>query len=132
MLSIKIGKAMQEVMTVQAERIARETKCSRRSSILGGAGLVQTLVFAYLRNRLATCEELAQTAATLGYAVSPQAIDARCTPQTAECLRQLVEDAVQQAITADECVSPLLNRFSSVCLQDSSTVSLPDAAGARA
>ena len=70
MLSIKIGKAMQEVMTVQAERIARETKCSRRSSILGGAGLVQTLVFAYLRNRLATCEELAQTAATLGYAVS--------------------------------------------------------------
>jgi hypothetical protein len=127
MLSIKIGKAMQEVMTVQAERIARETKCSRRSSILGGAGLVQTLVFAYLRNRLATCEELAQTAATLGYAVSPQAIDARCTPQTAECLRQLVEDAVQQAITADECVSPLLNRFSSVCLQDSSTVSLPDA-----
>ena len=127
MLSIRIGKAMQEVMTVQAERIARETKCSQRRSLLGGAGLVQTLVLGYLRSRLATCEELAQTAATLGYPVSPQAIDERCTPQTAECLRRLVEEAVQKAITADQCVSPLLNRFSSVCLQDSSTVSLPDA-----
>src|ERR1035437_8830370 len=127
MLSIRIGKAMQEVMTVQAERIARETKCSRRASILGGAGLVQTLVFGYLRNRLATCEELAQTAAILGYPVSPQAIDERCTRETAECLRQLVEEAVQKVITADKCVSPLLDRFQSVCLQDSSVVGLPDA-----
>ena len=127
MLSIRIGKAMQEVMTVQAERIARETRCSQRTSILGGAGLVQTLVFGYLKSRLATCEELAQVAATLGYPVSPQAIDERCTPQTAECLRQLVEEAVQKAITADDCVSPLLDRFQSVCLQDSSTVGLPDA-----
>jgi hypothetical protein len=127
MLSIRIGKAMQEVMTVQAERIARETKCSRRTSILGGAGLVQTLVFGYLRSRLATCEELAQTAAILGYPVSPQAIDERCTPETAECLRRLVEEAVRKAITADKCVSPLLDRFQSVCLQDSSVVGLPDA-----
>jgi Transposase DDE domain len=127
MLSIRIGEAMQEVMTVHAERIARETKCSRRRSILGGAGLVQTLVFGYLRNRLATCEELAQTAAILGYPVSPQAIDERCTPETAECLRRLVEEAVQKAITADKCVSPLLARFASVSLQDSSIVGLPDA-----
>jgi hypothetical protein len=126
MLSIRIGKAMQEVMTVQAERIARETRCSQRTSILGGAGLVQTLVLGYLKSRLATCEDLAQTAATLGYPVSPQAIDERCTPQTAECLRRLVEEAVQKAITADKCVSPLLDRFQSVCLQDSSTVGLPD------
>jgi hypothetical protein len=127
MLSIKIGKIMQELMTVRAECIARETKCSRRTSILGGAGLVQALVFGYLRNRLATCEELAQTAAILGYPVSPQAVDERCTPETAECLRQLLEEAVQAAITADKCVSPLLARFTSVCLQDSSIVGLPDA-----
>lgn len=127
MLSIRIGKAMQEVMTVRAEQIARETKCSRRTSILGGAGLVQALVFGYLRNRLATCEELAQTAAILGCPVSPQAIDERCTPETAECLRRLVEEAVQKAVTADKCVSPLLARFGSVCLQDSSIVGLPDA-----
>ena len=118
---------MQEVMTVQAERIARETRCSQRLSTLGGAGLIQTLVLGYLKSRLATCEELAQTAATLGYPVSPQAIDERCTPQTAECLRRLVEEAVQKAITADKCMSPLLDRFQCVCLQDSSTVGLPDA-----
>lgn len=127
MLSIKIGKAMQEVLTVQAERIARETKCSQRVSVLGGAGLIQTLVLGYLKSRLATCEELAQTAAMLGYPVSPQAIDERCTQPTAECLRRLVEEAVRKAITADQCVSPLLNRFASVSLQDSSTVGLPDA-----
>ena len=53
MLSIRIGKAMQEVMTVQAERIARETRgAASAPPILGGAGLVKTLVFGYLKSQL--------------------------------------------------------------------------------
>jgi hypothetical protein len=89
--------------------------------------LVQTLVLGYLKERLASCEDLAQTAGSVGCQVSPQAVDQRCTQATAECLRRLVEEAVQEVVAAEENLSPLLNRFSSVCLQDSSTVSLPDA-----
>jgi hypothetical protein len=82
MLSIRIATAMQEVMTVQAERIAWETKCSRRASVLGGAGLVQTLVFGYLKRRMASCDELAQTAATLGWNRAATATTARpCRPR---------------------------------------------------
>jgi hypothetical protein len=127
MLSTIVAKAMQRLLTVRAEEVARETGCTQRASELGGAGLVQTLVFGYLNNPLASCEDLAQTAATLGHPVSPQAIDQRCTAATAECLRRLVEEAVGEVIAAKEILSPLLSRFAAVCLQDSSTVGLPDA-----
>ena len=127
MLCIRVAKAMQDLLTTRAEEVASETGCSQRASKLGGMGLVQTLVFGYLKDRLASCEDLAQTAATAGYPVSPQAIDQRCTPAAAECLRRLVEEAVKVAIAAEENLTPLLDRFTAVCPQDSSTVSLPDA-----
>jgi hypothetical protein len=127
MLSIKVAKAMQDLLTRRAEEIARQTGCSQRASKLGGAGLVQALVFGYLKDRLASCEDLAQTAATAGYPVSPQAIDQRCTQATAECLQRLAEEAVRVVIAAEENLSPLLDRFTAVCPQDSSTVTLPDA-----
>jgi Transposase DDE domain len=127
MLSIKVAKAMQDLLTAKAEEIARQTGCSQRASKLGGAGLVQTLVFGYLKDRLASCEDLAQTAATTGHPVSPQAIDQRCTQATARCLQRLVEEAVKVVIAAEENLAPLLHRFTAVCPQDSSTVGLPDA-----
>lgn len=127
MLSSRIAEVMQRLLTVRAEEVARQTGCSQRSSPLGGAGLVQTLVLGYLKDSVASCEDLAQTAGSVGCPVSPQAIDQRCTQATAECLRRLVEEAVQEAIAAEKNLSPLLDRFSAVCLQDSSTVSLPDA-----
>jgi len=127
MLCIKIAEAIQEVLTVRAEQLARQTGCSQRKSKLGGAGLVQTLVFGYLANRQATNEELAQTAAILGYPVSPQAIDQRCGEATADCLRAVMEEAVQHALATDELPPSLLQRFTAVCLQDSTTVTLPDA-----
>ena len=43
MLSIKVAKAMQDLLTTRAEEIARQTGCSQRASKLGGAGLVQAL-----------------------------------------------------------------------------------------
>jgi len=49
---------------------------------------------------------------------SPQAIDRRCTENTARCLRRLVEEGVQEVVAADEALPVLLQRFTAVCAQD--------------
>ena len=127
MLSKGLAKVLQWLLTDRANELTRESKACQRQGKLGGAGLVQTLVFGFLARPRATCEELAQTANSLGYAVSPQAVDQRCTAPASDCLRRLAEEAVQQVIITQPALPPLLQKFSSVELLDSTTLTLPDA-----
>lgn len=85
-----------------------------------------------LNNPQATLAELAQTAAGLGVNISPQGLDQRFTPQAAECLQQVLGDAVMRVITADPVAVPILQRFpGGVEVLDSTTLPLPDALGDR-
>ena len=62
---------------VSAERAARASGFVRRASKLSGARFVQPLVFGWLAPPAARLSHRAQTAATLGAPVTPQARDAR-------------------------------------------------------
>ena len=72
-----VADAVRTVLTTEANRLARESGFVQRDSKLGGAKFAQTLVFGWLANPAATLEELAQTAATLGVAITPQGLDQR-------------------------------------------------------
>jgi hypothetical protein len=85
------------------------------------------LVFGFLGNPQASLEELAQTAATLGVPITPQALDQRFTPAAAACLEHVLRAAIIRVIAADPVAIPLLARFTAVSVQDSSTIVLPDA-----
>src|ERR687886_2939254 len=121
-----VAATMQEVLTSTADEAARATKFVQRQSPLGGATFTQTLVFGFLANPLAALEELAQTAATLGVAVSPQALDQRCTETAARCLERVLSQAITRAMAAAPVAMPILERFTAVYLQDSSTIVLPE------
>jgi hypothetical protein len=88
---------------------------------------MQTLVFGWLANPDATLDELAQTAAMLGVAISPQGLAARFSPAAAACGRGVLEAGLQQLLAADPVAVPLLQRFNGVYLQDSTQVALPAA-----
>jgi hypothetical protein len=123
----QVARAMREILTTTADEAARATRFVQRTSPLGGATFSQTLVFGFLGNPQATLEELAQTAATLGVAITPQALDQRFTAAAAACLKQVLTAAISQVIAAEPVAIPLLARFPAVYLQDSSTIVLPDA-----
>jgi hypothetical protein len=91
-----------------------------------GAKFVQTLVFGWWDNPAATYEQLAQTATGLGVPMTAQGLDHRFTKQAAACLKQTLEQAVQQAIQAEAVLLPVLQRFNGVYLQDGTTIRLPD------
>jgi hypothetical protein len=117
---------MREILTTTANEAARTTRFVQRTSPLSGATFSQTLVFGFLGNPQATLEELTQTAATLGVEISPQALDQRFTASAAACLHQVLLTAIARVITAEPVTIPLLQRFTAVYVQDSSTIVLPD------
>jgi hypothetical protein len=117
---------MREILTTTADEAARTTRFVQRTSPLSGATFSQTLVFGFLGNPQATLEELTQTAAALGVEISPQALDQRFTTSAAACLQQVLLTAIARVITAEPVTIPLLQRFTAVYVQDSSTIVLPD------
>lgn len=84
------------------------------------------MVFGFLANPDASLEELAQTAATLGVPISAQALDQRFSPTAASCLEIVLSHTISQVVAAAPVAVPLLERFTAVFLQDSSTIVLPD------
>ncbi|MEK9150359.1 MAG: IS4 family transposase, partial [Candidatus Desantisbacteria bacterium] len=122
----KVANVMQSVLTYTADAIARKTGFIKRLRKLTGSGFVQTLVFGWLSNPTATLEELTQTAASLGISITPQGLDKRFTQKAANFIKKVLESAVATVIAQKPVAIPVLQRFSSVYIQDSSTITLPD------
>ena len=127
----QVATTMQEILGPVADRAARATGFVQRQSKLTGAAFVQTLVFGWLAQPQASLSQLAQAAATVGVAITPQGLDARFTPAAADCLREVLERAVRAVITADPVAIPVLRRFSQVVVQDCTVISLPAELGER-
>ena len=122
-----VAEAMQMVLTSTAEAAAYNSGFVRRRSKLTGSAFVQTLTFGWLSNPEATLEDLAQTANTLGVAISPQGLDQRFTPRAAACVLEVLQAAVARVLTADPVAIPILQRFpGGVMILDSTTLALPD------
>ncbi len=122
----EVAQAMSRVLTGVAQQAAAETGLVQRRSKLTGPGLVQTLVFGWLADPDASLSSLTQMAATLGVTISPQGLFQRFTPQGAECLYRVLQEALGQVIDAEPVAIPLLRRFTAVLIQDSSVIMLPD------
>ncbi len=123
----QVADALQDVFGLVAQGLARDTRFVQRESKLGGAHFVQTLVFTYLANPEATLEELSQTAAALGVAITPAGLTQRFTAEAATFLQEVLGAAVTRTLAADPLAIPLLERFAGVYLEDSTSIVLPDA-----
>ena len=123
----KVAGVLQRVLMDTAEEAARASGCVRRVRRFTGATFVQTLVLGWLAHPAATLDQLCQTAATRGVAITPQGLAARFTGAAATCLRQVLEAAVTEVVATDPAVLPLLDRFAAVVVQDSTLIALPDA-----
>lgn len=122
----QVSEAIHTVLSSVADEAARQTGFVRRHRRLKGSTFVQTLVLGWLGNPDASLEELTQTAAALGVDISPQGLDQRFNREAALCLEQVLSASVSQLVASESVSIPILERFSAVVIQDSSTVVLPD------
>jgi hypothetical protein len=125
----QLAQTLQHVFTITADVAARATGFVQRRSKLSGAAFVQALVFGWLADPQASIAALAQAAAAVGVAISPQGLDQRCTEAAAAFLEEVLGAAVQAVIAAAPVAIPLLQRFSAVVLLDCTSIVLPDALG---
>lgn len=125
----QVSVALQSVLTVGANRLARRYGVVERERKLTGASLAQALVLGWLHRPDATLEQLAQMAAACGKPVRPQAIDQRFREPTAKFFQHLLEEAVGQVVTAEPVAIELLKRFAGVWLEDSTLIRLPTCFG---
>ena len=122
----QVSKAMQHVLMEVADEAGRMSGFIQRERKLSGSSFVRAMVFGWMSNGEASLSELNQAAASVGVGISTQGLDRRFTAQAAACLKQVLEAAVKEMIGCEPMNIPVLKRFSSVRLIDSSTVSLPD------
>jgi Transposase DDE domain len=124
----QVGKQMQWVLEERACVLARETGCVKRQRKFSGADLVQMLVFGFQQHPHASLEELASTAELRDVSVTDTAVDKRFTPECARLVHAVLEELTSIVVeAAQEVPIRLLRRFSAVILQDSSSITLPDA-----
>jgi Transposase DDE domain len=121
----RAGEALQTLFGPLAVQAAEVSQVIVRRRNLTPLSLARTFVLGFLHKPMASDEDLARLAAQAGTPVTPQAIEQRHTPKLVRFLKELFYLATKQVVAADKALAPLLQRFSSVVLLDSSTIALP-------
>ena len=122
----QVQAALKGCFEESAVQAAQEAGVIHRQRKFSAVSLAQTFVLGLLSNPRATTTDLAGTAALAGVDVSPQAIEKRFTPELADFLKNLFISATQKVVASSETMAPILERFTSVILLDSSGVRLPE------
>jgi hypothetical protein len=122
----QVEQAIRYVLCEAADQFAWTTGLIKRQGKVTGPSFAQTLVLGWLTDPKASLEALAQQAADVGLDMTAQGLDKRFTQAAATFLQALFEVALGQVVLADPVAIPLLSRFAAVCLEDSSTIRLPE------
>jgi hypothetical protein len=122
----RVGSALQQLFGQVAQQAADDSGVIERTRKFTALSLARTFVLGFLQNPKASDEKLAQMAAQCGAAVTPQALEQRQTPKLVAFLQKLFGGAAKLVVGSDTALAPILERFTSVTLLDSSTLSLPD------
>jgi len=122
-----VAESLMTLLTTEAESAAKEVGLIRRQRKVTGPLLAQTWVLGWLSKPDESRSGLVSMAATVGLRISAQGLAQRATGVGAAFLLRLLEKATEIVVCADPAVRPLLDRFSSVTVLDSSVIRLPDA-----
>lgn len=122
----KVGDELQRLFGEATERVAAETGVIQRQRKFTAISLAKTFSLGFLHNPAATDEDLAQMAAQCGVEVTPQAIEQRHTWRLVHFLEGLFREGIQVVIGSARSLAPILERFTSVDMLDSSTITLPE------
>src|SRR5258708_5408701 len=122
-----VEQSLKHILEERANVLARETGCIERQRKFSGADLLQTLVFGWLSHPEASLETLTSMAAMREVYVSDTAIHKRFNERCARFLHAVLQEMTSIVVTATyEVPLELLRRFSSVVLEDSSSIALPN------
>ena len=122
----QMEQMLRKIFETRADELARELGFVIRKRALSGADFVQGLVFGWLHTPQARVEHLARFMARREVEITGSGLSQRFTPQAASFLQAMLTEVVSHTVTAEPAPLALLQRFSSVVIEDSSVITLPD------
>jgi hypothetical protein len=121
-----VATTLQTALGPVLDTMGRHTGVIQRQRKFTGASLLQMVVLTVLKSPKAPIDEFVRTAARLGVTVTAEAVKKRFTAPLVRFLRAGLQQMLQHTIAADPTALPLLEKFPTVELGDSTTVTLPD------
>ena len=115
----RVGAALQQLVGPVAKRMAKESGVIKRQRKLSPLSLLATFVLGHLWKPHASPADLAKVAVQLGAVVTPQAVDQRRTPKLVNFLEQVFRESLKIVVASSDSLAPLLSRFTSVTIIDS-------------
>lgn len=122
----KVKCALEGIFGKSAVLANQQVNVIKRQRKFTPVSLAQTFILGLMNNPRANAADLARSAALSGIEVSPQAVEKRICPELVAFLEAIFRKATQTIVGSNEALAPLLERFTSVTLLDSSVVQLPD------
>lgn len=122
----RLADLLQSTFGSLAQEAAEESGVIRRKRKFDAATLAKTFILALVAKPTANSEDIASMAVSVGLRVSPQAIEQRYGGRLNAFFRALFSKMSVQMMRSDTNLAPILKRFTSVKLIDSSVVCLPD------
>jgi Transposase DDE domain len=116
----QLADALQTLFTTDADQAAKDSGMIRRHRKLTGAAFVQALVFHWMENPQATIDEIIED-----LDITEASFNERFDARAADCLRRVLEQALQRLFAARPEAIPLLRRFATVSVEDVTIVGLP-------
>jgi hypothetical protein len=120
-----LARELQVLLTSKADEWGRASGFIKRQKKFSGSSFAQTLVFGWMAKAQLTMEELSQSAANVGLAVSRQGIDQRFNAQAAHFMEGLLKEGLAYVVHGKRVATPILWRFSKVYLVDATIIKLP-------
>jgi hypothetical protein len=121
-----VGETLQRVLGTSLDDLAIQTRAIRRVRKFTGTTLAKTLVMTLMKTPEAKPSDYVATATRFGVFVTPEAIERRFSPALLAFLRASLERTLKEVVAARPVPTPLLQKFTSVRIGDSTTVALPD------
>ena len=122
----RVGLALRTLFGPIAEEAAVSSGVIVRKRKFDALSLARTFVLGFLQKPSASDADLAAMAVQCGADVSPQAVEQRHTPKLVKFFQELFYKTLKVAVAADKALAPILERFTSVIVLDSTTITLPD------
>ena len=107
------------------DQVNRDFPVILRQRCFSPATLAQTFILALLRKPAASDSDIASEAASLGVAVTPQAIDQRYSERLAVFFQNLFSKIVALQVSSKSSLCALFDRFTEISVIDSTVIALP-------
>jgi Transposase DDE domain len=118
----QLADALRTLFITDADQAAKDSGMIQRRRKLTGAAFVQALVFHWLENPEATIDEVIED-----LDITEASFNERFDARAADCLRRVLEKALNHLFAARPEAIPLLRRFATVSIEDVTIVGLPAA-----